>query len=811
MKGLFIKLGFAVIFLLFSSYFAQAQNWYNNLDDSISAVYWINTQTAESKGALSEKVYAFTDSLFPYGLGVENEFPDNIKGKNAMVYFSGRAKYFGDTSRGIYVFSVIDHKNIVYWKGVLLSKYKAGSGDWFRFSDSAFIPANMTKEAKIKAYLWNNHPQKPVDIDNLDFRFVIIKHPTFLPEVPETTVEDTSPLFYKILYQNHFYRIVYAASDSMLNIESHTGIPLINDVLYYFYRTHNNRQIKHYERWYFVKIKQKKDIKILVLKTKDQLSKVFLEIACSDNSPQINFVLHEKYKKSQFIHRNTLILKSKQAISEVFRSNRRSDTGNFQDEYWLDKEGVKFGKGKNSWIVYRPSAVSSLQLDGKNNILFVNLDYEKDHPFFRFPLMPDSINWRKDESFSRFKHGQVQTSSFSITVGTGTRQLPRLMKNPNGFQATYIWTEHADYSDIRTNRATYFGNEHIHNPDSATGGFVKYNIPVTKSVFYDNLDSINNFTDSGGEFKGLECSIMNDTAFHSFLNKIKPLGMDICLHTPEQFTTTRKRLEIALRFMQKNFGSPTWIDHGDNNGLQNNREDLICDGTLKNSPYYALDLWKKYGVKYLHDAYYENMNNFKGWQFSSSIEKPYRGFGDFFPKPDYWQHPTRTGSIFHWPTTKVLYVKNNSMWNYFFNSAQFSQFINAWGVEINHCYPARVNRKKAFWTKDVNGNIVAAPGFNRTLKKMAELRDKGLLNVCTVSDFLNYRLSTDKLHYQILADGRVKVTNLSGSNIKGLSFAAKAKAVLVDGLRPEQKKDNEDIIFWFDLKAGESRLIRCVE
>ena len=72
------------------------------------------------------------------------------------------------------------------------------------------------------------------------------------------------------------------------------------------------------------------------------------------------------------------------------------------------------------------------------------------------------------------------------------------MKNPAGYEAAYIWTEHADYTDISTNRATYFGSEKIINADSATGGFVYFNIPVTKSVFYANPDSVTNEKASNG-------------------------------------------------------------------------------------------------------------------------------------------------------------------------------------------------------------------------------------------------------------------------------------------------------------------------
>ena len=94
-------------------------------------------------------------------------------------------------------------------------------------------------------------------------------------------------------------------------------------------------------------------------------------------------------------------------------------------------------------------------------------------------------------------------------------------------------------------------------------------------------DSITNYDVSNGAFPTLESTILTDTLFSEFLFHIAEKGSDICLHTPEQFTTTPKRLEEALLYMQMNFGSPSWIDHGNNNGPQNNREDLICGWNVK--------------------------------------------------------------------------------------------------------------------------------------------------------------------------------------------------------------------------------------
>ena len=381
------------------------------------------------------------------------------------------------------------------------------------------------------------------------------------------------------------------------------------------------------------------------------------------------------------------------------------------------------------------------------------------------------------------------------------------MKNPDGLLATYIWTEHADWGDIRTHRATYFGSEKITQADSATGGFVKYNIPVTKSVFYDNPDSVTNTAASDSLFTTLESAIKTDSVFADFLSQIDDKGSEICLHTPEQYTTTPDRLDSALAYMKNHFNSPTWIDHGYNNLETNNREDFVCDG-----PYiYASSLWKKYGIQYFWNPYYEDYQTFENWGFFGSMEKMYSGYGDFFPKPDYWQHPTRTNGFYHWPTASVLYIKSEGEWNYFFSPHQFNVFVNDWGVEINHCYPAWTKPGKGFWKYNSDSSIIAMEGFNRTLALMQQLKLQNVLNITTVQNFLNYQLAVEKVEYSVLPDGRINITNHSASPLKGLSFAVKAKAVTVNGLRPDQKQTDDDIVFWFDLLGGQSALIRVIE
>ena len=193
------------------------------------------------------------------------------------------------------------------------------------------------------------------------------------------------------------------------------------------------------------------------------------------------------------------------------------------------------------------------------------------------------------------------------------------------------------------------------------------------------------------------------------------------------------------------------------------------------------------------------------------MKKPYHGFGDFFPDPYYWQNKTRTANIWHWPTKSVLYVERNDLWEYYFGEKVLNDLVDGWEVEINHCYPAWVDPTRGFWTYNADNEIVAQPGFNQTLERMAALRDAGKLNVTTICDFMDYQLATEQIQFEYLPDGRLKITNGGDQNIKGLSLVTSANFVLVNDERPLQKTVSDEIVFWFNLEADDSVLIRMID
>jgi len=785
-----------------------SQTFFNEMEGENNESIWIGSETYVTGIGHSGYGFSLTDSINPYGLGIEMGFPENQWNNDIKMEIEAWVIADNPSAEAVFVISISKEANQIFWKGIPLSKMIIQKEKWYKFKDSILIPRDIVRSGKLKAFLWNNNGKNKVGIDDLKVNFEKLHGKSYLSDIPSDSIASKISSS-SIIFSNIYYSIYYDDEKKSIGIFDKSLIPIINNLLWL-------TEIVDEETALLSSLKfknsfEKRDKTILKFKGKNKYINLNLSIICDKYSPKIEFESSQRFKKKTELSRSTLVFDMNARVTEVYRYNRHLDSDYFADEYWLEKEGLKLGEKDNSFQIYHCPDISSIQYSKLKSQVFVNLDWEKDHPFFRFPLMPDTSNFKMEQSQSSFKFWEKSVNSFSAYAGLKNNNIARFMKNPDGYEATYIWTEHADFTDIRTNRATYYGSEKITNADSAIGGFVKYNIPVTKSVFYDNPDSISNFEASNGLLNSLESTIKTDAAFYEFLKDIHDKGSEICLHTPEQYTTTRVRLEEALEFMQKQFGSKSWIDHGNNNGLQNNREDLICDGTLEDSPWYSMDLWEKYGVNYLHNAYFEEHLSFYNRGFGYTIEKPFSGWANNLPSPDYWRHKSKTENIVHWQTPNVLFIENESLWNYYFNEENMNDFISTWSVKFNHCYPAWVDPKKGFWKYNSDSLMIAQDVFNATLKLMSDYRKEGKLNVSSIQDYLDYRIATDSVEYNLLTDGRVKVTNSSEQNINGISFATIASYVLVDRQQPMQKVSGNNIIFWFNLNAGESKIIRLID
>ena len=164
-----------------------------------------------------------------------------------------------------------------------------------------------------------------------------------------------------------------------------------------------------------------------------------------------------------------------------------------------------------------------------------------------FPLLGKNKNKFEDHSASVYTIGDSISSSFTFFSVEPDFINARLLTNPYGYLSSFIWTEHADFSDLRIQKAVYLGSENVNQLNDATGGFLKYSIPVTKSIFYSNPDKINN-SEKAGFFPGPSASYKETPDFRNFLRLLDESGIEICLHTPDHYTCDRKY--FLRRWMQ---------------------------------------------------------------------------------------------------------------------------------------------------------------------------------------------------------------------------------------------------------------------
>ncbi len=462
-------------------------------------------------------------------------------------------------------------------------------------------------------------------------------------------------------------------------------------------------------------------------------------------------------------------------------------------------------------IVYRRNqhidSISSLQLDVEHRTACFNIDYWRDHPLLHYPMRNDTSDYFEDISYRYVKAGEVFESDFNI-YHNAPNELPRLMPVWDGYQSAFIFTEHADWTDLRTHRAVLFGNENITKPEDAIGGFCYFNIPVTKSVFYWNPDNITNAETSHGLFPGLIESIKTNKEFFKLLKTLKKEGFEICLHSPEIYTTIPSEFPKAMRFMRRNFNTISWIDHGYNNGPEKNREDMVCDGLLPESPQYSVELWKKNGVRYLWNAYYEE-NRMEQYNFDSHFVQPYDGFGDALPNRQITTLPNGDKDFLLWSTPSTLEVNEDREWYYYFDSIRLQHLVDQHNVFITHIYPAWTDPWRGFWQYNENGTAVAMPGFNFALSQLAHFRNEKKILPTTIEQYLSFYEKLNSIEYTIIDHNTIQLTNPTEA-IKGLTLLC-TKPIVVEGKPIDFRKVDEGYLVWFDLKKNETVIIRYRE
>ena len=758
-----------VLLYLTMSLRAQVVHYANDFENQYTWYPpWSNITIVNDSVSPDNQYQCLCDSTKEYGLGLRYVIPDTIHGKNLHLSFHAEYQYPDTIGAGEIVFTVKHEEETRFWQSYYLANYANDSAAWFPVDIELDFPADYIEGNSVNFFLWNVNKNN-IRIDDASIDITFWQMPSYMPDIDiqrDTLLDNAlfikhesshgTPLSYPIGWLNEYFL------DKDTIVEYHPFQAIGSDL----YRA---------------------------------ISTIDTTIATA--SPK-GLKLQTSFYKPCRLLRQALVIPFIDTTLTVYRKNLCIDSTLYQSEYYLDHEGFQIGKGERSVIVYHQEEISSIQLDADNRTAYFNIDYWRDHPLIHYPLNDTTFDQFDDVSYRAIPAGFSWVHWVGLSVGKDVHDLPRVMPLPDGYASGIIFTEHADWSDLRTHRATYFGSEKINKAKNATGGFVYYGIPVTKSVFYNNPDQITNAEVSQGTFTGLQATIKTDKEYFKFLKQLHGLGYEICLHTPEQYTTTPSNLNEALTFMRRRFKSVSWIDHGYNNTSKHNREDLVCDGLDKDSKCYAADLWQKNGIHYLWNAYYEE-NRMEHWHFDNNIIQPYPGFGDALPNRQITVLPDPNhSSLLTWSTPSTLETTADSDWEYYYSEARLQKVVNNHNVHITHIYPAWTIPHRGFWIYDADSTIIAMPGMNHALERIAHLRDEHKMLPMTVQSYLDFYRKLRNVNYEIIDNTHVKLTSMDG-DIKGFTLLCTAPIHFDDYRYYEYRKEGNQYYVWFDLKANE--------
>lgn len=754
---------------------------------------------AYSSDAFSGRQISKVPSGIEYSHLFEYRFPDSLEGRNLEVSISVWYRFPDSAVSCSFVTDLSNGDKNLLWRADSLSRSNIRPG-WKKFVAFVKLPADMTRDGVLKIYLWNRTLQA-LELDELTIRLEVLKMPTFIPDLKIPRIKG-SP---RVLAQHGIFELLYFGRSSLVALADRKGRLLTGPIG--IVSVKNDSRLKHFNaKWrVYAQYDSPEGTRTTVLKNRTSFFRNTLTITTRDNTGRIEIDLSSTSAVRIVLERHSLVVPFAEDLTEIYRTNGRCDTADFQPAYYLADGGVTAGKGESSVHVYK-TGVSSVQLDTQAKLMLLNIDYKADHPQLHYPLANNKQDYYHDMSAKEYTRGESLEKRFVLFAGQDMRPTLRLMPYPFGYESVVIWSEHADYTDLRTHRAVHFGHEDIVEPEDAVGGFAAFGIPVTKSVFYHNPDSVTNAETSEGLFPGKHASIDGNNEFIDFLKKLHNTGNEVCLHSPGQFTDSREEVIKALGFMQTAFGSPTWIDHGYNNHKKFNRENAVCDGFNKKSEFYVADLWKAHGVKYFWNPFYEEVRPFEDWMLGGHFVIPYPGFGDAFPyvgvSPVNYHK-----EAWHWATSGTLEVPEDRLWDYYFSDDHLEALIKHRSLWINHVYPAWARYGKGFWTFDDQSKVVVMPGLNRALEKLDTYRKQGKILVMTVGNYLDYVTSVQNLQLERNPDGTVTVHNPHNIPVEGLCFVIHSDQVLVNGIVPASRNSDNETIFWFDLPAHSSAVI----
>ncbi|NDV27505.1 hypothetical protein [Desulfovibrio sp. JC010] len=465
-------------------------------------------------------------------------------------------------------------------------------------------------------------------------------------------------------------------------------------------------------------------------------------------------------------------------------------------DFWLWKEGARFAGKSAKWTCLRNTDMSMVEYRGcvgesRQHALVLHAENFMGQRHRLVSRGRGRFLLSKDKSAPYRRAGEEHSYTFRLFVGPNQVSPPRIMHTPGRYSASHVWTEHADTALMKSQRAVYYGAEDVESPAHAAGGFVGQGHVVTKSVFYNNPTGqpcLHGGSSGSAEYTEPMVAYADNEAFRLFLDDLRGLGHDICLHTSSPGHSSASDNQRALKEIADRYGSPVWIDHGAH-------KCPVCvgaKGTDPSSEYYMVPTWRSCGIKFF-------------WQDSSEDFAPmerheinllHNESGTYTPTPLYWKSPLPDGESITWASCSCP--------GRYYTSSSIRRLIREYGVSIHRSYYPYIEKEgQDFGYLDCNnGFYTISKSFDKVLRFMRVQADKGELLITTVDTLMGYWLKLAFLEITALDHNSFTLENRGGKSIPGCSFLIRAASVTSpDATLSTRPVKRGSIMVWFDFPA----------
>jgi len=217
--------------------------------------------------------------------------------------------------------------------------------------------------------------------------------------------------------------------------------------------------------------------------------------------------------------------------------------------------------------------------DSQDIVIRLVFDDVVNHPHFYFPFYGDHTT-KVDLSRTTRTAGDTAMYYTIFSIGKEERVVAKC-RQPYGYEAAMIFTEHTDGSDIATTNAISYGTADTLSSFYGRGGILGNSLTYTKSVWLESSFSYNG-TDG-----------LDNPAYKTLCDRLYDDGVEIIPHTITNETDTREVVENGFSYL-KQYHSRNWIDHSGARNL----EDLAHFGWNRLDEHYIVDIMDKYNYKY---------------------------------------------------------------------------------------------------------------------------------------------------------------------------------------------------------------------